>query len=153
MQRSWTPGSEEVFFIKVFVFNVYRLCLSLLLVFKNDSSELFNIYPTHKVDAGNKVDSFLMIAVHSVNHQPSSWHAGGGWPDQGTREDSTASSPPAQSALLLLHSLSLRNLTSGKKFWGQKWSLNYWRCLRAVNARLITSISDMGQMAHICHVI
>jgi hypothetical protein len=77
MQRSWTSGSEEIFFIKVFVFNVYRFFLSLLLVFKNDSSELFDIYPTHKVKAGNKVDSLLVIALHSVKHQPSCWHSGG----------------------------------------------------------------------------
>lgn len=86
-QRSWTSGSEEVFFIKVFVFNVYGLFLSLLLVFKNDSSELFDIYPTHKVKAGNRVNSFLVTPLHSVKH------AGGSGSDQGTREHSPASSP------------------------------------------------------------
>lgn len=64
-------GAKEIFFIKVFVFNIYRFFFPLLLVSINYSSELFNVRPAHKVHTKMKTKtkyrSFLFFSLNATN--------------------------------------------------------------------------------------
>lgn len=144
VQGSWAVRAKEILLIEVFVFNVYRLCLPLLLVFKKDSSELFDIYPTHKVDAGKKAHSFLVIPLNSIRHQPSCWQLEGGCLVRSrTSEYSTASIQVLHRTLPCWTGLILPK-TSHKESWG-------WKQISPL--LVVSSIFNFkyGEMPHICH--
>lgn len=105
IQRSWAAGTEEILFIKIFVLNVYRLCLPLLLVLKKHPSELFDVCPTRKVDAGKRMHSFLVSLQSQLDTgQAVDRREVAVWSDQGRVSTAQPHPSPEQMAPLLLQS-------------------------------------------------